>query len=213
MQHQCEANDYSCINYVQSRADRWLRESEQGVSPRSTHGCRFGSMLSGVCVSLTAVGAWRCGWRSEQHDTHTVSIWQGSQGNCRSVSFSHRNTGIWSMPSKGFTGREAGQRCCLARCSTFQHLECTLVNQAGLQNLYVHQRKTAEQGTVGIWVWFRKCSHCVPVEIGGGGMASAFACLSMEMSSEWWIFIWQFVGPPKQTTGFACLFSHKRLLL
>lgn len=42
--------------------------------------------------------------------------------------------------------------CCLAKCSTFQNLECTLVNQAGLQNLYLHQRTTTEQGKVGILV-------------------------------------------------------------
>lgn len=37
--------------------------------------------------------------------------------------------------------------CCLTK---FGNLECTLVNQAGLQNLHVHQRTTAEQGRVGI---------------------------------------------------------------
>lgn len=58
MPQQGGANDYSCISHAQSRAGRGLRESGQGVSPRSpTHGCHFGSMLSGVCFSLTAEGS------------------------------------------------------------------------------------------------------------------------------------------------------------
>lgn len=93
--------------------------------------------------------------------------------------------------------------CCLAKCSTFKNLECTLVNQAGPQNLHVHQRTTTEQGKVGILFWFRlcECSHCVPAELGEGGMASAFACLSVEMCSECWILFDSLSDLPTKQLG------------
>lgn len=88
------------------------------------------------------------------------------------------------MSSKGFTGREAGQRLLPDKVWKFGMHSCK-PSWAPESSCTSKNDGRAGKGWDFILIPIVcECSHCVPAELGEGGMASAFACLSMEMCSE-----------------------------
>lgn len=91
------------------------------------------------------------------------------------------------MSSKGFTGREAGQRLLpgkVQHISNFGMHSCKPSWAPESLCTSKNDDRAGEGWDVSLIPIVCECSHCVPVELGEGGMASAFACLSLEMCSE-----------------------------